>query len=82
MKWHSLHRAAELRQHAVAAGAEDPAFMPGYQSVDDVTVFAEGLERRFLVSAHEARIALDIGSEDRGQLPLDAICWHGAEAYI
>ncbi len=31
----------------------------------------EGLERRFLVRAHEARIPLDIGGEDCGEFALD-----------
>lgn len=51
--------------------------MPENQSVDDFTVIAEGLERSFLVRAHEARIPLDIRGEDRGQLALDALRCHG-----
>ncbi len=47
---------------------------PGF--VKYFAIFAEGLERRFLVRAHEARIPLDIGGEDRGQLARDFFFCH------
>ncbi len=43
--WHEMHRldrAAKLGQHAVAAGADDAAFVPGDQPVDHVAILAEG----------------------------------------
>ena len=73
MPSHCLDRAAKLGQHAVAAGAEDAALVSGDQPVDHVAILAEALECRFLVRAHKARIPLDIGCEDRGQLPRDFI---------
>ena len=65
-------------EHAVAARAEDAAFVSGNQPVDHVSILGEGLERRFLIRAHEARIPLDVGGEDRGQLALNALLGHGA----
>ncbi len=47
--------------------------MPGDQTIDDLALFAEGPERCLLVRVHEARIALDIGGEDRGQLAFDVL---------
>ncbi len=47
---------------------------PGF--VKYFAIFAEGLEHRLLVRAHETSIPLDIGGEDRGQLARDFLFRH------
>lgn len=75
----SLDGAAELRQHGVTAGAEDPAFVPGDQCADGLVPRAEGFQRDFLVRAHEARIALHVvAGEDGGQLASNPLLCRGS----
>ena len=73
---HRLHRAGELGQHAVAAGAEHPAVMPDDQAVDNFPIGLEGSKRRLFIGRHQPRVALDIGGEDCRKPSLDTLRGH------
>ena len=65
---HRVDHAGELGQHAVARGADDAAAVARDQPVHHRAARRERAQRRLLVDAHQARVALDIGGEDRGEL--------------
>ncbi len=66
---HRFDRAGELDQETVAGGLDDAAAMPGDAGIDQIAPARfEPSERPFLVRAHQARIAGDVGSDDRGHL--------------
>ena len=58
------HR-AELDQHPVAGGLDQPPAMSSDNRVARSAMLAERLRRACLVEPHQPRIACDIGCEDR-----------------
>jgi hypothetical protein len=63
---HGVHHAWELRQHPVAHELDDAPMIFGDLRIDDVR--AEGLQSRegaLLVGPDEARVAHDVGGQDR-----------------
>ena len=70
---HRVHDARELHQHAVAGQLDDAAPMLGDLRVDQLAaVRLEGRERGALVGPHQAAVADDVGSQDRGQATFHA----------
>ena len=66
---HRFDRAGKLDQASVAGGFDDAPAMPGDTGIDQLAPARLELgERAFLVSAHQARIAGDIGGNDRRHL--------------
>ena len=70
---HGVHSAGEIGENAVPSRAKDPTPMRGDQPVDNGPVGREGAKGADLISAHQAAISLDIGCEDRGELPFDPV---------
>jgi len=70
--------AGEISDEAIARRVEDPTAMRAYQPIDDDPVRGEGAERAHLVLPHQAAVALDIGGEDRGELPFDRVGFQGS----
>src|SRR4051812_9379243 len=62
--------AGELGEDAVPRGIRDPTSVPGYKAVGELATRGQQAQRSSLVGAHQARIALHIGGEDRRQTPL------------
>src|SRR3954447_21850202 len=76
---HRLDRAGEFDQQAVAGGLDDAATVPGKTRVDQIApaCFEPG-ERSFLIRPHQARIAGDIGGNNRNELPFESLSRCGA----
>ena len=70
---HGIDGAGEIGDEAIASRVEDPTAMRGDQAIDDDPVSGEGAERADLIEPHQAAVALDIGGEDRGELPFDRV---------
>jgi hypothetical protein len=51
--------------------------MGGDQPIDDDTVSRKSAKGANLIQPHETAIALDIGGEDRGELPFDGVRFQG-----
>ena len=68
--------AAEFRQHAVAGRVADPAAMLGDQRIGDGAVGRQGRQRRRLVDAHQAAVALDIRRQYGDEFSLEMWCFH------
>jgi hypothetical protein len=68
----------EIGDETVASRVEDPTSMRAYQTIDDDPVYREGAERADLIEPHQAAVALDIGGEDRSELPFDRAGFQGS----
>ena len=64
--------ARKFGQDAVPGAPDDPAVAAGYQRIHLLPIGVQGAERAFLVSRHEAAVALHVGAEDGRELTLDA----------
>ena len=74
---HGIDHRRKLDEEAVAGGLHNAALVLRQSRVDKLAPQRlESSVRTFLVRAHEARIANNIGAEDRCQSPLDPICHH------
>jgi hypothetical protein len=74
---HGIDGAGELDQHAVAGGLDDTAGILGDLAVQELAaVLLQTRERTLLVFADEPAVASNIGREDGGQPPLNAILGH------
>src|SRR5437879_3758078 len=62
--------AGKLRQHTITCCTYDSAMVPCDQGIDDLAVGREGTEGAFFIGAHEAAVAVDIGTENGGELAL------------
>jgi hypothetical protein len=69
------HR-AELDQHPVAGGLDDPPAMMGDERISGGAMLPQCLGRARLVRPHQPRIARHIGGEDRGETAFDGL-FHG-----
>jgi hypothetical protein len=58
----------EFDEHGVAHGLESPAALRRRDGLRRLSPLAHGLSRPRLVLAHHARVADDVGGEDRGEL--------------
>ena len=71
---HRFDRAGELDQHTIARGLDHAAAVASDARFDQFSSARFDLgNRAFLVRAHQARIAGDIGSNDRDELPFDLL---------
>jgi hypothetical protein len=52
--------------------------MSGDQPINDDPISREGAKSADLISVHQAAVALDIGCEDRGELPVDEMRFQGS----
>jgi hypothetical protein len=68
---HGIHSAGEFSDEAIASRIENPASMRDNQPINDDPVSGEDAECADLILPHQAAVALDIGGEDRGELPFD-----------
>ena len=74
---HGVDDAGELDQDAVAGGLDDAAGMLGDLGIDQLAAMRlEARQRAFLVVADQPAVAGDVGCEDGGQPPLNAILGH------
>jgi hypothetical protein len=63
-----LNRAGKLDQQPIAGGLDDSAVMPSYAGLDQSPSAGPQLgERAFLSRTHQARIASDVGRQDRDE---------------
>jgi hypothetical protein len=60
-------RRLEHREHRVAGHVDDAAAMRGDGRAEDRACVVERRDRAALVAAHQARVARDVGHQDRGQ---------------
>jgi hypothetical protein len=70
------HHRAELDQHAVAGGLDDPPAMPGDERIGGGTMLAQHPRRAGLVLSHQPAVAGNVGGEDRGQFAFDRLSRH------
>jgi hypothetical protein len=70
---HGVYRAGEIGDETVARGVEDPTPMSGNQPIDDDPIGRERAKGADLISAHQTAVALDVGGEDRSELPFDGM---------
>ena len=74
---HGIDRACKLDQRTVACRFDDTAAMLRDLGIDEfATVRLERCESAFLVNAHQAAVAGNIGCEDSGQPPFDPRLGH------
>jgi hypothetical protein len=73
---HGVHSASEIGKNAIARRAENPATVRGDQAINDDSVCSQRAERPDLIPPHQPTVALDIGCEDRGELPFDGLGFH------
>jgi hypothetical protein len=63
-----IHDAGELRQYAVSGGVYEPPVVLFDQAVDYLATRGQGSDCRLFVVPHEAAVAVDVGTEDGGEL--------------
>jgi hypothetical protein len=73
---HSIDRAGEIRDDAVASGVEDATPMRRDQPVDDGAARLQPGERTDLVARHQPAVAGNVRGEDRGQFALYRVDRH------
>ena len=74
---HGIDCARKLDQRTVARGFDDAAAVFGDLGIDEfATVGLERSESAFLVDAHQAAVASNVGCEDSGQSSFDALFGH------
>jgi hypothetical protein len=66
-----IHRAGEIRHHAVAGGIEDSTVVRGDQSVEDRPVRLKSAQCANFVQPHQAAVLGNIGRKDYRELSLD-----------
>jgi len=70
---HRIDDAAELDQHPIAGGLDDPAVMLGDLRIDELAAQRlEAFERALLILPHQPRIPRHIGGKYRGKTAFDA----------
>jgi hypothetical protein len=75
---HGIDSAGEVSDKAIASRVEDSTAMSGDQPIDDDPIRGEGAKGANLIEPHQAAVALDIGGEDRGELPFDGVRFQGS----
>src|SRR5262245_44013281 len=70
---HRIDHAGELREQVIPRGVHHPTPRSLDVGGHHVAVGGEGSDGCHLIVAHEAAVALDIGSEDGRELPCDAV---------
>jgi hypothetical protein len=74
---HRVHDAGELSEQVVPRSVHHAPIV----FLDDLSHYfamgGQGGDGRLLIVLHEAAVALDVGAEDRGELPLCAFRTHG-----
>src|SRR5262249_34870880 len=73
---HGVHHAGELGEHTIACGANDSTALLLDEGVGYFPVGSQGAQRAYLILAHQAAVALDIGAEDGGEFAFDATRFH------
>src|SRR5262249_41223060 len=74
---HRVDNADKFHQHTVAGGLDDAAAVLGDLRIDQLlAVHLQLAQRAFLVGAHQAAIAGNIGGHDRGKSPVYAVFRH------
>lgn len=74
---HGINNAGELDQHAIARRLDDAAVIRRNRGIDDLAaVRFQGCERADLISAHQSRVARDIGCKDGCKPALDPRLGH------
>jgi hypothetical protein len=73
---HSIDRAGEVSDDAVASGVEDAASVRRNQTVDDATAGLQLSVRADLVARHHPAVAGNVGSENRCELSFDGLPGH------
>jgi hypothetical protein len=76
---HGLHRASEFSENTVARSSDNAALMLLDELGDHAPIEVQGLERAFLVGAHEATVSSHIGGEDSCKMALDAFFGHAVQ---
>src|SRR5262249_50694933 len=69
---HGLDHAGKHRPHTIHRRAHDAATVLHDEGIHDPAVSIQGTQRTFLVCAHEAAVAFNIGAEDGGELAFHA----------
>ena len=79
---HRVDNAAELGQQTVAGGLDDAPGMLGDLVVDQLAAMRfEACQRAFLIVADQPAVAGNIGGENGGQTPLNALLGHWAAPF-